>query len=109
MEIRHLWDGYMGVLLFLAIRVIYAHQVLFRHISKRYPEEATVIRSYEWQMYPWSEGVRVARALIRRQSVSDPELARRANKAKRSRIYFVGWFVLGLIMFFVCVLFALAK
>jgi hypothetical protein len=104
MYISYLAYGYMAILLLLAIRTIYLSQRLLRHISKRYPEEGRVIRSYEWQMYPWSKGVRVTRALIEKESVNDIELAQRAKKANRSWIYFLVWFAVGLIVFFVRVL-----
>ena len=101
--------GYFGVLLFLAIRMIYVNQQAMRYICKRYPEEGRMIRSYEWQWYPWSVGRRTLRALIDKQSVNDPELALWAKKADRSGIYFLVWFGVGLIVFFVSMLLFLAK
>jgi hypothetical protein len=105
----HLWYGYFGILLLLMLRAIYLYRHLLRHIYKRYPEQGKVLRSYEWQRYPWSKGARLLRALIMEESVSDPQLAHRAKKADHSGIYFFVWLALGLIVFFVSMLLFLVR
>jgi len=100
---------YLGVGIFLGFRGAYLYERLKRYVDRQYPEEGRVIRSYEWQAYPWSVGGRMLRSLIKRQSSSDPELAYWAKKGKRSSTHFVAWFSIGLIMFFVRVLLFLVK
>lgn len=82
MDTGYLWDGYFGVLLLLMLRAIYQDERLLRHVDGQYPEQGKVIRSYAWQMYPWSVGRKLLRALIREESVGDPELAP-GTKSKR--------------------------
>lgn len=100
---------YMGVGILLVFVFVYQDQRLLRYVDRRYPEEGTVIRSYEWQWYPWSIGRRTLRALIEKQSADDSELALWAKKAKRSKIFFLMWFSTGLIMFFTRVLLLIVK
>jgi hypothetical protein len=108
-KVGYLIVGYMvfGVLLVLCGGLFYER--LKRYIDIKYPEEGKIIRSYEWQRYPWSLGGRTLRALVKKQSNNDPELTIRAKMAKWSTISFLAWFVLGLIMFFIRVSFLIAK
>ena len=87
-----------GIVLFLFIRAIYFDDRLKRHIDRRYPKEGMVIRSYQWQIYPWSVGRKTLRALIKKQGGSDPELAHLAKKAKRALIYLL---VLPIVIFMI--------
>lgn len=82
---------YGGVAIFLMLRIMYLVERLRRYIDRKYPKEAKVIRFYEWQGVPWSVGQRTMRALIKKQSSSDPELALRSKKVKRNLIYFIMW------------------
>jgi hypothetical protein len=82
---------YLGVGVLLGIWNIYLGERLLRYVDRQYPEEGKVIRSYGWQMYPWSVGQRTLRALIKREGANDTELARRAKKAKRALIYVISW------------------
>jgi len=82
---------YGGVAIALLLRAGWLDEKLKRYIDKHYPEEGKVIRSYQWQWYPWSVGRRTLRTLIRKQCANDPELVRRARKAKRAVIYFIAW------------------
>ena len=100
---------YMPVLLLLLVHRMYLWRRLLGHVYKQYPEEATVIRSVETQWYPWSVGARALMTLIKEQSVSDPELGQRAQKWKRSMIYFFVWFAHGVVAFFIRILLILAK
>jgi hypothetical protein len=86
-----------GVLLVLCGGLLYER--LKRYIDIKYPEEGKIIRLYECQRYPWSLVGRTLRALVKKQSNSDPELTIRAKMAKWSVISFLAWFVLGLIVF----------
>ncbi|MHC4112299.1 MAG: hypothetical protein ACYSUY_14595 [Planctomycetota bacterium] len=91
---------YGGVEIVLLIWAVYLNERLKRYIDKQYPEEGKVIRSYEWQWYPWSVGQKTLRALIKKQSANDPELANQAKKAKRAIICVFAWpIVVGLILF----------
>jgi len=107
--IGYLILAYMGVGILLGFGSFYLDGRLKRYVDRQYPEEGTVIRSYEWQWYPWSVGRKVLRKLIKKQSDNDPELAQHAKRAKRSTIYFFVWFSIGLILFFIRVLLFLAK
>lgn len=82
------WGGGM---VFLMFKGAYHDQRLKRYVDRRYPEEGKIVRSYEWQHYPWSVGQRTLRALIKREGANDPELARLAKKTKRALIYFISW------------------
>jgi hypothetical protein len=82
---------YGGVGIFLLLRGAYLYERLKRHVDRQYPEEGKIVRSYEWQWYPWSVGQRTLRALIKRQSANDPELASLAKKSKRALIYVIAW------------------
>jgi len=86
-------------LLLLLIRLIYLDEHLLRYVDKRYHQEGAVIRSYQWQWYPWSKGRRTLRTMVKEKSGSDAELARRAQRAKASKILFFVWFGLGLVAF----------
>ena len=82
----------MVVFIVLGFRAAYLYERLKRYVDRRYPEEGKVIRSYEWQWYPWSVGYRTLKALIKRQSANDPELARWAGKWKCSAICLLVFF-----------------
>jgi hypothetical protein len=97
----------VGVL--LGIWNIYLGERLLRYVAKQYPEKGKVIRSYVWQMYPWSPGKKLARTLIKEHSPSDKVLASWVKREKGCRIYFKVWFVLALIMSFIRILLILAK
>ena len=84
--------AHMGVFIFLGFRGAYLYERLKRHVDRQYPEEGKIVRSYEWQWYPWSVGQRTLRALIKRESADDPELARWAGKWKRSAICILVFF-----------------
>lgn len=90
--------AYMGVAIFLGFRGAYLYERLKRYVDRQYPEEGKVIRSYEWQMYPWSVGHRTLKALIKKQRANDPELARWAKKAKLDMIYLLVWCASFLLM-----------
>ncbi|MHC4641517.1 MAG: hypothetical protein ACYS32_07720 [Planctomycetota bacterium] len=83
---------FVVVFIFLGFRGAYLYERLKRYVDRQYPEEGKVIRSYEWQMYPWSVGHRTLKALIKRESANDPELARWAGKWKRSAICLLVFF-----------------
>lgn len=83
--------GWGGVVIFLLVRAKCLHEMLLRHVDRQFPEEAKVIRSHEWQMHPWSQGARVLRALIHKESGNDPVLAHLARKAERALVYFIVW------------------
>jgi len=87
------FSGYVfGVVaLFLLLRAAYHDQRLKRYVDRHYPEEGKIVRSYELQWYPWSVGYRTLRALIKKQSANDPELARLARKRIRAIIHFIVW------------------
>lgn len=87
-----------ALIVFLMIRAGYLYEQLKRHIDMHYPEEGAIIRSYEWQHYPWSTGIKTLRSVIKKNSANDPELAHRAKKAKRAFIYLI---VLPLAIFFI--------
>lgn len=78
--------AYVGVIIILAFRSVCLEERLKKYVDKQYPEEGKVIRAHEWQYYPWSTQARTLRALVKKQSGSDPELAYRAKKAKRNMI-----------------------
>ena len=107
--IGYLVDGYMVFGVLLGFWGFYLYERLKRYIDREYPEEGKIIRSYEWQWFPWSVGHRTLRALIKKHSSNDPELARREKWAKRSTIYFFVWFAIFLITSFIHVLFLLVK
>ncbi len=85
---------YLGVFVFLAFRGAYLYERLKRYVDRQYPEEGKVVRLYEWQWYPWSVGHRTLMALIKKQRANDPELARRARKAKRNMICILVFFAI---------------
>lgn len=91
---RYLALGYMGAGILLVMRVVCLGEQLLRYVDKQYPEEGAVIRSHEWQWYPWSKGQKTLRALVKKQSASDLELADRLKKADRSWMYLSLWCVL---------------
>jgi len=107
--IGYLVLGYMVFGVLLGFWGAYLYERLKRYVDSKYPEEGKVIRSYEWQWFPWSVGARTLRALIKKQSSNDPELAQQAKRSRISAIYFLVWFMLALIMFFTRVLFLLVK
>lgn len=109
MNMGYLVFAYMLVGVFLGFGCFFFDERLKRYVNENYPEKGTIIRSYEWQWYPWSIGRRTLRALIDKQSISNSELLKRAKRAKRINIYFLVWFSIGLIMFFTRVLFFLLK
>jgi len=82
-----------GGAIFLMFKGAYHDQRLKRYVDRRYPEEGKIVRSYEWQHYPWSVGYRTLKALIKREGANDPELARLARKAKLSIIYCISWII----------------
>lgn len=77
----------VGFTIFLMFRSAYLQERLKKYIDGQYPEEARIIRSHQWQNYPWSTQARTLRALVKKELANDPELAHRATKAKRSIIY----------------------
>jgi hypothetical protein len=97
--IGYLVLGYFVVGMLLEISILYFDQRLKGHIDIKYPEEGKVIRLYEWQWYPWSIGRRTLRALIKKQSSNDSELAQRAKREKLSIVCFLVWCVLTLLGF----------
>ncbi len=99
--------GYMGFGVLLVFWAFYLSERLKRYIDIKYPDEGRVIRSYEWQWFPWSVGARTLRELIRKQSANDIELAHRAKKANCSWIYFETWFVLFILAFSVFLIYHL--
>jgi hypothetical protein len=99
--------GYMGVGIFLMVRAKYLDEQLKRYIDKQYPEEGKFIRSHEWQGYPWAKWGRVMRALIKKQSAKDPDLAHRAKKAKLGIVHFFVWFGLFFLVFLVLAIYHL--
>lgn len=107
--IGYLVLGYMVFGIILALIAMYLSIKLLGYVYKQYPEESSVIRSYEWQRYPCSMFYKTLKALINKYSISDAELAQRAKRSRSSAIFFWAWFVLGLVMFFTRVLFLLAK
>lgn len=80
-----------GVAIFLLLKFAYHDQRLKRYVDRHYPEEGKIVRSHEWQMYPWSVGHRTLMALIKKERANDPELACLARKRRRSVIYFIAW------------------
>ena len=108
-SIGYLVFGYMvfGVLLVFAI--VFLKSRLFRHIYTQYPEEGKVIKLYMWQRYHGFMLRKAVNDLIKKQSSYDFELVKRSKMAKLSIICFLVWFILALIMFFVCLLFLIMK
>ncbi|MDH4240643.1 MAG: hypothetical protein OEW48_13875 [Phycisphaerae bacterium] len=100
---------YLGLGVLLGIRGIYLGERLLKHVDRQYPEEAEIIRSHQWQMYPWSVGQRTLRVLIEKKSSNDHVLAYWARRVKRGWTYFKAWFIFALIMSFIQVLFILVK
>jgi hypothetical protein len=107
--IGYLVLGYMVFGVFLVFWAFYLSEKLKRYIDAKYPEEGRIIRSYEWQWFPWSVGYRTLKALIKKQSPIDSELARRAKWTRRGSTYFFTWFAIALIMFFIRLLFLILK
>lgn len=77
----------VGLTIFLMFRSAYLQERLKKYIDRHYPEEGKIIRSHQWQSYPWSTQARTLRALVKKERANDPELAHRATKAKHSIIY----------------------
>jgi hypothetical protein len=100
---------YMGIGILLGFWCFYLDQRLKRHVDIKYPEESRVIRSYEWQWYPWSAGRRSLRELIIKQSSNDPELEFRARKAKLSVMYIIIWCIFFVLSFAASVLLSLVE
>ena len=94
--------AYGGVGIVLLFRAGFLDERLKRYVDRHYPEDGKIVRSYEWQWYPWSVGRSTLRALIKKQRANDPELVRLARKAKRAVIYIIAWpIVVFLIDFFI--------
>jgi hypothetical protein len=102
--IGYLVFGYMILGVILAFVAMYLGIRLINYVYIQYPEESSIIKTYEWQHYPGSMFHRTLKALIKKQSPIDPELAQREKWAKWSTTYFLTWFALALIMFFIYLL-----
>jgi len=88
----------VGVTIFFMFRSAYLQERLKKYVDRHYPEDGKIIRSHQWQNYPWSTQARTLRALVKREFANDPELAERATKAKRSIIYLLVCCTLLLLM-----------